>query len=130
MSQLTTPAPSPSLRHTFKVTRSLLLELYDHIVEVRVWNTKDKLSARARYDRPKALRLPAPSKNPQYVGEGDLGNDDMATNGRPARLPVVSQELGSKSRRGRRGERRSTLSVAESDSDDLNTSIGENQSSF
>lgn len=128
MSQLTRPdSPTFPLRHTFKVTRSLLLELYDHIVEVRVWNTKDKLSARAQYDRPKALRLPAPPKNPQH---GDLGNDDMTANGRPVRLPVVSQELGSKSRRGRRGERRSTLSVAESDSDDLNTSIGENQSSF
>ena len=106
------------------MTRSLLLELYDHIVEVRVWNTKDKLSARARYDRPKALRLPAPSKNPPHDGE-----EDMTANGQPARLPVVSQDLGRKSRRGRRGERRSTLSVAESDSDDLNTSIGENQSS-
>ena len=107
-----------------------MLELYDHIVEVRVWNTKDKLSARAQYDRPKALRLPAPSKNPPHGSEGDLVDGDMTTNGRPARLPVVSQDLGRKSRRGRRGERRSTLSVAESDSDDLNTSIGENQSSL
>jgi len=111
---------SVSPRHTFKVTRPLLLELYDHVMEVRVWNTKDKLSARARYDRPKAFRLPAPSKGPQQ-GEGDL-----PTSGQSAKLPVVSQDHMRTSKRGRRGGRRSNLNVAttEADSDDLNASIG------
>ena len=111
---------SVSPRHTFKVTRPLLLELYDHVMEVRVWNTKDKLSARARYDRPKAFRLPAPSKGPQQ-GEGDL-----PATGQPANLPVVSQDHMRTSKRGKRGGRRSNLNVAtaEADSDDLNASIG------
>lgn len=111
---------SVSPRHTFKVTRPLLLELYDHVMEVRVWNTKDKLSARARYDRPKAFRLPAPSKGAQQ-GEGD-----PPTTGQPAKLPVVSQDHIRTSKRGRRGGRRSNLNVAstEADSDDLNASIG------
>ena len=111
---------SVSPRHTFKVTRPLLLELYDHVMEVRVWNTKNKLSARARYDRPKAFRLPAPSKRPQQ-GEGELPGT-----GQPARLPVVSQDHVRTSKRGRKGGRRSNLNVttAETDSDDLNASIG------
>lgn len=111
---------SVSPRHTFKVTRPLLLELYDHVMEVRVWNTKDKLSARARYDRPKAFRLSAPSKGPQQ-GEGD-----PPTTGQPAKLPVVSQDHMRTSKRGRRGGRRSNLNMTttEADSDDLNASIG------
>ena len=89
-------------RHTFKVSKSLLLELYDHTLEVRVWNSKSKLSARARYDRPKAFRLPAPtakkilqSESEEQGKEGDETSSE--TNQpplirRPSKLPVVSHD--------------------------------------
>ena len=80
---------SSSLRHTFKVTKEALLDLYHHTMEVRVWNSKDKLSARARYDQPKAFRLPATaSKNEQHIGveSGDEGR----TSPRPAYFVVIN----------------------------------------
>ena len=46
--------------HTMTVTKEVLLKLYDHTLELRVWDTKDKCSTRARFDRPKAFRLPQP----------------------------------------------------------------------
>ena len=32
--------------------------MFSHKVELKVWDTKDKVSAKARFDRPKAFRLP------------------------------------------------------------------------
>ncbi|KAK6176744.1 hypothetical protein SNE40_014985 [Patella caerulea] len=46
--------------HTITMTKELLLKLFTHTLELRVWDTKDKVSARARFDRPKAFRLPQP----------------------------------------------------------------------
>lgn len=46
--------------HTLKVTKELLLKLFDHTLELRIWESRDKVSARARFDRPKAFRLPQP----------------------------------------------------------------------
>ena len=36
----------------------MLLKMFSHKVELKVWDTKDKVSAKARFDRPKAFRLP------------------------------------------------------------------------
>lgn len=44
--------------HTATVTKDLLLELFSHTMEFKIWDTKDKVSPRARFDRPKAFRLP------------------------------------------------------------------------
>lgn len=33
----------------------MLLELYDHVVEFKIWNKKDMVSRKAFYDRPKAF---------------------------------------------------------------------------
>ncbi|CAH1783576.1 unnamed protein product [Owenia fusiformis] len=44
--------------HTIDVTHDMLLKLYRHNLELRIWDTKDKVSTRARFDRPKAFRLP------------------------------------------------------------------------
>ena len=33
-------------------------KLTNHVIELRIWDTRDKLSAKARFDRPKAFRLP------------------------------------------------------------------------
>lgn len=32
--------------------------MYNHTLELKIWDTKDKVSPRARFDRPKAFRLP------------------------------------------------------------------------
>ncbi|XP_062320381.1 uncharacterized protein cfap92 [Osmerus eperlanus] len=41
-----------------RVTRELLIKLASHKVTFRVWDTKDRVSTKARNDRPKAFRLP------------------------------------------------------------------------
>uniref|UniRef100_A0A9J8DAL0 Si:dkey-57n24.6 n=1 Tax=Cyprinus carpio carpio TaxID=630221 RepID=A0A9J8DAL0_CYPCA len=40
------------------VTKELLIKLASHKITVRVWDSKDKVSFKARNDRPKAFRLP------------------------------------------------------------------------
>ena len=40
------------------ITKDLLLRLYDHTLELKIWDSKDRVSPRARFDRPKAFRLP------------------------------------------------------------------------
>lgn len=67
-------------RHKIQVDHELLHALFDHTLQVRVWNTKSKLSPRARFDRPKAFRLPVPDP-----GESVAENTDS----RPAKLPLV-----------------------------------------
>lgn len=47
-----------TVSHKLALTLDSLLELYNHTLTVRLWNTVDKVSARVRYDRPKAFRLP------------------------------------------------------------------------
>ncbi|XP_067683346.1 uncharacterized protein [Haliotis asinina] len=44
--------------HIVTVTTDVLLKMFNHKIELRVWDTKDKVSTRARFDRPKAFRLP------------------------------------------------------------------------
>ncbi|XP_048243138.1 uncharacterized protein LOC124146111 isoform X2 [Haliotis rufescens] len=44
--------------HIVTVTTDVLLKMFNHKLELRVWDTKDKVSTRARFDRPKAFRLP------------------------------------------------------------------------
>ena len=36
----------------------MLLRLFGHTLALKVWDTKDRVSPRARFDRPKAFRLP------------------------------------------------------------------------
>ena len=40
------------------MTDEVLEKLTTHTMELRIWDTRDKLSAKARFDRPKAFRLP------------------------------------------------------------------------
>ncbi|XP_041347622.1 uncharacterized protein LOC121367489 isoform X2 [Gigantopelta aegis] len=56
--------------HTLTVTREVLLQMFNHRLEVRVWDTKDKVSTRARFDRPKAFRLPhgKPGEDADEIG--------------------------------------------------------------
>ncbi|XP_075177362.1 uncharacterized protein CFAP92 isoform X1 [Anomaloglossus baeobatrachus] len=41
------------------VTKDLLLKALKHEIRVKMWSTKDKVSAKARFDRPKAFRVSA-----------------------------------------------------------------------
>ena len=92
--------------HNDTHTKTLLLDLYNHILEVRVWNSKSKLSARARYDRPKAFRLPAPSKRTHLLSD-DITGDGPGSGERlvrqPSKLPIVSHDRV-RAYKGGRGE--------------------------
>ena len=63
---------------------------------MRVWNKQDRLSVRARFDRPKAFRLSSPhqqkhgggEKNEVECGDGIFGAQ------RPDKLAIVLQEIG------------------------------------
>ncbi|XP_053378149.1 uncharacterized protein LOC123529262 isoform X2 [Mercenaria mercenaria] len=46
-------------KHKLYVTKDVLLKLYDHTLELRIWDTKDKVGTRARFDRPKLFKLPS-----------------------------------------------------------------------
>ncbi|XP_063952895.1 uncharacterized protein LOC129255695 [Lytechinus pictus] len=56
--------------HKLHVTRDLLLKLFNHTLELRVWESKEKVSPKARFDRPKAFRLPQgkPGEDAQDIG--------------------------------------------------------------
>ena len=93
--------PPPPNRHTFKVNKALLLALYNHTLEVKVWNSINKVSARAKYDRPKAFRLPALAKSTQPVKE-EAASPDVLSGERPQWFPLVHHQT-----RRSRGNRRS-----------------------
>ena len=40
------------------MTKDVLLRIFNHTVELKLWDTKEKVSPRARFDRPKAFKLP------------------------------------------------------------------------
>ncbi|XP_076801957.1 uncharacterized protein LOC143446271 isoform X1 [Clavelina lepadiformis] len=46
-------------RHEVEITPSNVTSLYNHVVDLKIWDTKDKVSVKARTDRPKAFRLPS-----------------------------------------------------------------------
>ena len=117
-------------RHSFPVSEELLLQLYDHTMEVRLWNSREKLAPRARFDRPRAFRLPAPP--PPRSEEED---EEVPNEGRPDKFPLVRQQIGeTESTRGRRGRRRmkkktsnlSSMSEEEMDSASISKSFNGN----
>lgn len=91
-----------------------LLDLYDHTLKVRLWNNHNKLSARAKYDRPKAFRLPAPKKHDHDQSEDSEGL--TSSNSRPQRLPGVYHTLCPTSRQARRNSRRPSELIESIDS--------------
>ena len=110
-------------RHSFPVSEELLLQLYDHTMEVRLWNTRDKLAPRARFDRPRAFRLPVPPPSE----EGKKKEERRLTE----KFSLVRQEAeqtGSTRgrRRGRMRKKANYSSLSEEDTDpDLSRSISE-----
>jgi hypothetical protein len=114
-------------KHTFPVSEELLLQLYDHTMEVRLWNSREKLAPRARFDRPRAYRLPIP---PPASKEED--EKETSQSGRPDKFPLVRQKAGQTGspggkRRGRMRKKASNVSsISEEETDhDLSASITE-----
>ena len=68
-----------SFSHTVPVTTQLLLQLFSHNMDLKIWDTKDKVSPRARFDRPKAFRLPA-SRDPEDLEAASGGVMQIVTN--------------------------------------------------
>lgn len=84
------------------MSKESLLQLHSHRVRVRVWSGLDKVSVRARFDRPKAIRLPVPPKQgTEQLIEAEDSEGLTSGVSRPEKLPVVHQEKG-RARRGRR----------------------------
>ncbi|XP_075256484.1 uncharacterized protein LOC142348835 isoform X2 [Convolutriloba macropyga] len=56
--------------HKIPVTKELLHKLFDHTLDLKVWNSKDKVSSTTRFDRPKGFRFPGPKpgEEPEDVG--------------------------------------------------------------
>ncbi len=82
-------------RHVFKVSKEQLLEMYDHVLEIRIWNTKSKLSARAKFDRPKAFRIPVRNHSTKLKGEPSNDSDNKDVPGiakRQSKFAVVSHD--------------------------------------
>ena len=73
----------------------MLLDLHRHVMEVQIWFCPSKLTARARYDRPKAFRLP-------IFSDPDLEKAAMGElTKRPSRFPEVSHDQHVRNSRGR-----------------------------
>lgn len=90
-----------SYSHKISLSLDSLLDLYNHTLTFQLWNSKEKVSARAKYDRPKAFRLPVP--------------DDINTPCRPAHLPGVYHNLSQQTRR-RINRKRSEVIESEGES--------------
>ena len=69
-----------SYRHKFSVNKANILELFQHVVEVRLWSSIKKISTYARHDRPKAFRL-----FPESLPSGERK--------RLSQYPLVSHDL-------------------------------------
>ncbi|XP_001191000.4 uncharacterized protein LOC755639 [Strongylocentrotus purpuratus] len=56
--------------HKLHVTKDVLLKLFNHNLELRVWESREKVAPKARFDRPKAFRLPhgKPGEDAQDIG--------------------------------------------------------------
>ncbi|KAL5013481.1 hypothetical protein ScPMuIL_007751 [Solemya velum] len=54
--------------HTLVVTSDLLLKLFNHSLELRIWDTKDKVGTRARFDRPKLFKIPQTKQDDEEKG--------------------------------------------------------------
>uniref|UniRef100_H2YYA8 DUF4550 domain-containing protein n=1 Tax=Ciona savignyi TaxID=51511 RepID=H2YYA8_CIOSA len=58
--------------HEIEVTSKNVMSLYDHVVDMKIWDGKDKVSTKARTDRPKAFRLPSGNES-HMPGKGVQG---------------------------------------------------------
>ena len=76
-----------------------LLGIFWHQIGVRVWNNRDKFTAKAKFDKPKSFRLPIDIKqNIASVGETQHEEDDSTNrpSSRRRRLSSISHSKTSK----------------------------------
>lgn len=76
--------------------KSFLLDIHRHTLVIRGWSSAARISTRARYDKPKAFRLPSLS-DPNLVemeGAPELSK-------RPSRFPNVSHDQQVRNSKGR-----------------------------
>ena len=52
--------------HKIKVTKDVLLKMFNHSLELKIWDSKERVSPRARFDRPKAFKLPQPRADEEF----------------------------------------------------------------
>ena len=76
--------------------KSVLLDIHRHTLVIRMWTSSGKLSTRARYDRPKAFRLPSLS-DPDLVEMGGA----LELSKKPSQFPNVSHEQQVRNSKGR-----------------------------
>lgn len=75
--------------------RSLLIDFHQHILEVYILTATSRLAPRARYDAPKAFRLPS-------LSDEDLANPGSMERARqPIMYPEVSHEQHLRNSKGR-----------------------------
>lgn len=98
------------------MSKAQLLELYDHVIEVRIWNSKSKVSPKAKYDRPKAFRISIHDSLTQHKGdETNLEIADGDTSKimkHPSKFAVVSHDLAKRMKAGNRRLSKSISSPA------------------
>lgn len=82
------------------MNKIFLLQLHKHVLEIRLWPSVNKVSARACYDRPKAFRLPAQT-------EEDMDSREMSMH--PAKFPEVSHNQKIRNSRGQSTRDKKTL---------------------
>ena len=100
-------------RHTFTATKETLLDIYRHNINFRVWNNRDHFCAKAKYDKPKAFRLPNEDRytslSDRVAGSaGDLQGPEGRTSGcrRPRKLSSVLHSVQSKGKSKAAGKMR------------------------
>ncbi|MGH0154491.1 UNVERIFIED_CONTAM: hypothetical protein FKN15_027610 [Acipenser sinensis] len=86
-----------------KVNKELLIKLTSHKIVFKIWDTKDRLSAKARCDKPKAFRLPQGTNGEDPENVGNKSVTDCLYSLSPAILdgfctvsieqPLISEEL-------------------------------------
>ena len=72
---------------------------------MRLWNTSDRLSPRARFDRPKAFRLPVPANKLGDINELHDSQGLIGGGHKPNNMPNVFHD-NIPTKRSRRGSRR------------------------
>ncbi|XP_018095907.1 uncharacterized protein cfap92.L isoform X2 [Xenopus laevis] len=84
------------------VTKNLLLALLTHEIQVKVWDSKEKVSPKARFDRPKAFRVPQGQQGEEpKVKDFILRQRKIYEDGQPrASFVAQSREKISRSRTG------------------------------
>lgn len=45
-------------RHVVNISSELLLKMFTHNIELRIWDTKEKVGAKARFTKPKQFKIP------------------------------------------------------------------------